>query len=121
MNFIQKNRNRLRYAIKGFKSALVDDYSYRMQFFAGGVIVLLLCFLWWPLSQNELFFLVLSWILILITEMQNSSFEAALDRIHPEIHDEIGKSKDMAAAAVLTAGLFFAFVVIVIAYSRLIG
>lgn len=50
---------------------------------------------------------------MLITELQNSSFELALDRLHPELHDTIGKSKDMAAGAVLTAGFFLIFVLVV--------
>jgi diacylglycerol kinase len=63
--------------------------------------------------------LMLSWMLVLITELQNSSFESALDRIHPDRHDDIGKSKDMAAGAVFVAGLFALFVVLIIVFNRL--
>jgi diacylglycerol kinase len=51
---------------------------------------------------------------VLITELQNTSFEEALDHLHPELHDKIGRSKDMAAGAVLTAGIFLALVMLVI-------
>jgi diacylglycerol kinase len=64
------------------------------------------------MEKIDFLFLGLAYVLILITELQNSSFEAALDRIHPEKHDEIGKSKDMAAGAVLTAGFFLVFVMV---------
>jgi diacylglycerol kinase len=63
-------------------------------------------------------FLALSYALILITELQNTSFEKALDRLHPELHDDIGASKDIAAAAVLTAGLFALVVVLTIVARR---
>jgi diacylglycerol kinase len=72
----------------------------------------------WPLTQTEILFLALSYALILITELQNTSFEKALDKLHPELHDDIGASKDIAAAAVLTAGLFALCVVLVISAER---
>lgn len=103
------------YAFKGIYFALCTDFSYQWQFYAGGIVVTAIGFLFWPLTQTELLFLGLAWALILITELQNTSFESALDHLHPELHDKIGRSKDMAAGAVLTAGFFLVFVVAVIA------
>lgn len=111
--------NRFRHACRGITHALCTDRSYRLQVVAGGVIVLIVSYVFHPLSELEAFFLLLSWVLVLITELQNSSFEAALDKIHPELHDQIGKSKDMAAGAVLTAGLFALFVVVMILVNHL--
>lgn len=103
----------------GVIHALRADRSYRIQFIGGGIVVLAVSYVFHPLSELECFFLILSWILVLITELQNSSFEAALDKIHPELHEQIGKSKDMAAGAVLTAGLFALFVVVMIVLNHL--
>jgi undecaprenol kinase len=106
---------RFTYAISGIKIALKTDRSYRQQFYGIGTIILLFVAYKWPLEKIDILFLGLAYTLILITELQNSSFEAALDKMHPEKHDEIGKSKDMAAGAVLTAGFFLIFVMISIA------
>ena len=114
MNFITRNLKRLKYALTGITFALKTDFSYRTQFYGGLIAICVFYFFAAPLSQIELLFLVFAWVLILITELQNTSFEAALDHLHPELHDKIGRSKDMAAGAVLTAGFFLLFVMVVI-------
>jgi len=119
MNFIIRNIKRLGFGFSGIFYALKTDFSYRTMFYGGGAFVTIASFFLWPLSDTELMFIVLSWTLVVITELQNSSFEAALDRIHPEMHDSIGKSKDMAAGAVLTASAFMLFVLGVIACNRI--
>lgn len=119
MAFIARNIRRLSFAFAGIFYALKNDFSYRTQFYGGGAVLTAISYFLWPLTQAEQMFIVLSWILILITELQNSAFEAALDRIHPEMHNAIGKSKDMAAGAVLTAALFLIFVLVVIILNRI--
>ncbi len=114
MKFITKNINRLKFAFKGISFALLHDFSYRTQMIGGAVVVTVFGYLYWPLTQLEILFLGLAWTLILITELQNTSFEEALDHMHPELHEKIGRSKDMAAGAVLTAGLFLIFVMVMI-------
>jgi len=108
--FAQKQDRRFRNAFRGLASAAKMDLNFKLQllsglFFAGFGYAMR------PLAETELFFLILAYTLIIITELQNTSFETALDRIHPEQHDYIGKSKDMAAGAVLAAG-FFALVIV---------
>ena len=72
----------------------------------------------WPLRTYEFFFLVLSYILILAFELMNTAFERAFERLHPERHELIGRSKDLASAAVLLAILFAAIVALAILSSR---
>lgn len=103
------------YAVKGILYAVMHDASYRLQVVGGIIILPLFIYFFSPLSQTEFLFLGLAWVLVLITELQNSSFEEALDHLHPELHDKIGRSKDMAAGAVLIAGFFLLFVMLVIA------
>lgn len=116
MNFLVRNANRIKFAFAGIAHAFVHDFSYRTQVWS--VLLIIIVAIYWlqPLSQTELLFLGLAYTLILITELQNSSFEAALDHIHPEMHDNIGRSKDMAAGAVLSAGLFLLFVIAMIVW-----
>lgn len=114
MNIITKNVNRIKYAVAGILFALRTDYSYRTQAWSILLVVTAAILILQPLSQTEFLFLGLAYTLILITELQNSSFEAALDHMHPEHHDNIGRSKDMAAGAVFSAGSFLIFVLVMI-------
>jgi diacylglycerol kinase len=99
--------------------AATKDRGFRVEFYGGmGVLIAILWYLQ-PLQPYEMLFIGLGWILILITELQNSALEIALDQLHPDIHDAIGLSKDLAAAAVLTAAVFMAMVVCIIVYTRL--
>jgi diacylglycerol kinase len=111
MHFVSHLIARCRHAIRGIIFALRTDRSYRLQVYGLGAIVVGVIFLADELTQTEFFLLLLSWILVLITELQNTAFEAALDHLHPERHDTIGRSKDMAAGAVLTAGVFLFLVI----------
>ena len=113
---IKRNLKRLKYAFSGIWFALTTDFSYRWQFFGGLAAISTFMLMFQPLSQAEYLFLGLAWVLILITELQNSAFEAALDRLHPEHHHDIGRSKDMAAGAVLIAGFFLVFVMAMIIF-----
>lgn len=112
MSLVHKIFRRFIYVFKGIAYAVHKDASFKMQFYLGLIFVIIFGYVVSPLTQSEFIWLTLSWILVLITELQNSAFELALDRLHPEHHDNIGKSKDMAAGAVFIAGLF-AFVVVV--------
>jgi diacylglycerol kinase len=114
---VSSQRRRFGYALKGYCSAFRSDRNFRLQVYAS-LFYVVFAWLVWPLSQTEMLFLALSYTLIFVTELQNTSFEKALDRLHPELHDEIGASKDIAAAAVLTTGLFALLVVLIIAASR---
>jgi diacylglycerol kinase (ATP) len=84
-------------------------------------VITVALFFFSPLTTAEVLFLILAYILILITELQNSALEYALDHLHPDTHDSIGRSKDMAAGAVLLAGIFLLIVLGVLGYSRLVA
>lgn len=43
--------------------------------------------------------------LVLALEMVNAALEYLIDRVHPEIHEEIKRAKDAAAGAVLVASI----------------
>lgn len=111
--FLSHQNRRFGNAIKGFCSAYKSDLNFKLEVWSS-LFFLGFGYFMWPLSQTEILFLTLSYALILITELQNTSFEKALDRLHPELHDDIGASKDIAASAVLIAGLFALVVVLLI-------
>ena len=116
---MKKIITRYSHPIRGIAYALHNDRSYRSQVYLFGVVVAGIFVYFDPLTYAEVLFVVLAYALILITELQNSALEAALDRMHPERHEMIGQSKDMAAGAVLTAGVFLLVVIGVLVVSRL--
>lgn len=112
---------RFPHALRGLWSALRDDFSFQTQVVGGlGTSGFVIWFAW-PLSLTEYHFLALGLALLFITELQNSSVEAAMDRLHPDIHDAIGLTKDLAAAAVLVAGGFYGLTLAFIVGSRLLS
>lgn len=108
--FLQHILSRFFFAVYGVYFALRTDFSFRGQFILWAVVLGVFIYFAQPLTQAEYIFLGLAWVLILITELQNTAMETALDHLHPELHDAIGRTKDMAAGAVLLSGLFLAFV-----------
>jgi diacylglycerol kinase len=58
---------------------------------------------WWAI-------IILCIALVFALEAMNSAFEYAIDRLHPELHEEIGHAKDAAAGAVLLASMGAAIV-----------
>tara|TARA_B100000508_G_scaffold59047_1_gene45830 strand:- start:7111 stop:7470 length:360 start_codon:yes stop_codon:yes gene_type:complete len=98
--------NRLSHPIRGIIYGIRHDSAIQIEIFGGIVILSLLHYFFGPFSPLGQLLLIFSFLLILITEFQNSAVETALDRIHPERHHEIGRSKDLAAASVIWAGIF---------------
>jgi diacylglycerol kinase len=115
--YLSKIFKSTRFATKGLGHAYRNDQSFRMEV-AGVVGYLAVILLVWPLNQTEWLFLILSYFLILITELINTSVEHMLSRIHPEEHEAIGRSKDIASAAVLMAFLFAFCVVSSLIWNR---
>ena len=116
---MQKIKARYANAFAGIVYAVKHDRSYRSNMYLFGVVVVGIFIFFDPLETWEGLFVLLAYTIILITELQNSALEAALDRMHPEMHDMIGKSKDMAAGAVLTAGVFLMIVIGTLVLNRI--
>ena len=118
---ITRYLKRFPHALRGLYFGLKYDFGFRTQVYGIGLIIALALYLFSPLQMFEGLFLLLAYFLILITELQNSALEIALDKLHPELHEAIGKSKDLAAAAVLLAGVFLLVILGTIFYSRFLA
>lgn len=115
---IKKYLSRFHFAINGILHALKNDFGFRTQIYLGLAIAFIVSAFLLPLTQTEVLFIVLGYLLILITELQNSALESALDKIHPELHNNIKHSKDMAAGAVLLAAMFLFLVLMLVVYNH---
>ncbi len=103
--FVHMQLKRISNALRGFYDAHTSDrHFYFVSLGALGAV--LFGYALSPLREIEILFLVLSVVLVIITELQNTAIETALNKLHPERHDEIRKSKDIAASASMIAVLF---------------
>ena len=64
-------------------------------------LVMLPAAVWLGRSWVEVALLAGSVLIVMITELLNTSIESAIDRIGPELHDLSKRAKDMGSAAVL--------------------
>jgi len=98
---------RISHPIRGLVYAFTKDFAIRFETIVFGLIgIPVVYFLFGPLSATELLLLIFCWFFIIVTELQNSAIEIALDKLHPEQHEAIGRSKDLASGAVVWAAVF---------------
>jgi diacylglycerol kinase (ATP) len=93
--------NASRNSIAGLRHALANEAAMRQEMF--GCIVLTPIAVLLPVPAIERLLLVLSMLLVLLTEFINSAIEAAIDRISFERHPLSGQAKDLGSAAVAIA------------------
>lgn len=114
----QSFRARMGFAIAGIGIVFRREKSFRTQCLLSLVAVAVTAalrpgWLWAALIALAIGFL-------LALEMINAALEYLIDRVHPEIHDEIKFAKDAAAGGVLLAALFGAFVGAAMVVSQLV-
>lgn len=115
---IAKIINSTKYSLHGLRKAYKNDKSFWLEVNFGTVILIIVIFLLWPLTETQLLFLIGSYTLILIVELVNTSMERMLDRLHPQSDELIGLSKDIASAAVFLSIMFSFVVIFVIAFGK---
>lgn len=97
---------RMSHPLRGLLYAIRNDLAIQIELFCGTLALLVIYFLFGPFSEIGNLLLIFCFFLVIITELQNSAIETALDQIHPERHEAIGISKDLAAGSVVTAACF---------------
>lgn len=105
-------------AARGIILAFRVDHSFRLELIIGAPIFVILSYILRPMSSVETILLWGSYFLILLAELLNTAIERLLERLHPDEHELIGASKDIAAAAVLVAFLLAGFVAATFLLSR---
>lgn len=105
-------------ALRGLKQAYKRDKSFRMEVWSGWILIFV-GYIFWPISETEALFMILAFALILIAELLNTALERAWERLHPEHHELVGASKDIASASVFIAVIFAGLVVLIMTLARL--
>jgi diacylglycerol kinase (ATP) len=93
--------NAAAFSWQGLVAACRFEAAFRQELVASLVIIPLA--VWLGATAVERALLIAVWLLVLITELLNSSIEAVVDRIGDEHHELAGRAKDVASAAVLIA------------------
>jgi diacylglycerol kinase (ATP) len=107
------------FAVRGIAHAYCADKSFRMEVNYGLPLYVFLGWYLAPFAPWEFIMFVFSYFFILVVELMNTAFEKMLDRLHPDEHELIGKSKDIASAAVFLAFCFAIVVLLVLWCVRL--
>ncbi len=91
------------FAIKGLKTVWQQELNFKIQV----VSALLVTALGFVLDIRPVEWLVQCLViaLVLSLELLNTSIESLCDHLHPDIHPQIARVKDLAAAAVFVASL----------------
>ena len=104
---------------RGLIFAFKEESAFRQELALAIFLIPLAIFL--PVTSSERLLMIGSIMLVLITELLNSSIEAAIDRISFEINDLSKRAKDMGSAAVLLALLTCLLVWAAILYEEFWG
>ena len=114
---IKRVYNATLYSVAGIRAAYRTEAAFRQELLL--CVILIPVAFWLGTSAVERALLIASCLLVLITELLNSSIEVVVDRISAEHHEMSGKAKDISSAAVFislwTAGIIWAL----IGYARL--
>lgn len=108
--------NALRYSFQGLKAAIKYEAAFRQELALAILMVPAAFFL--GRTTDEVFILIASVILVLVTELLNSAVEALADALSVETHPLLGRAKDLGSAAVMLMLFFTAAVWLAVAISR---
>ncbi len=87
------------YAFKGLRYVFREELNFSLQSIAS--LLVITAGWYFGISHTEWFFVILSIILVLGSEILNTILEDICDELEPNHHPVIGKAKDMMAALVL--------------------
>jgi len=107
------------YSSKGLAAAWRHESAFRQELAMGVILVpgaILLAESWLQLA-----ILVITLVLVLITEIINSAIEAVVDRIGEEHNELSGRAKDMASAGVAFAIVLVPVIFAMVALDRFVG
>lgn len=110
--------NALRYSFQGLKAAIKYEAAFRQELALAILMVPAAFFL--GRTTDEVFILIASVILVLVTELLNSAIEALADALSVETHPLLGRAKDLGSAAVMLMLFFTAAVWLAVAISRFV-
>lgn len=89
------------YSLNGLRAAFKSEAAIRQEVVAMLVLIPVAC--WLDVSMVERILLIMSLFIVLIAELLNTAVEKLCDHVSTDIHDLIGKAKDIGSAAVFVS------------------
>jgi diacylglycerol kinase (ATP) len=105
------------YSLAGVRAAFRSEAAFRQELILSLILVPLA--FWVGTTAVERALLIGSCLLVLITELLNTSIEVVVDRISAEHHEMSGRAKDIGSAAVFVSLWSAATIWVLIGYARL--
>lgn len=109
---IKDRFNSFKYAFQGIKDLFVNTPNARLHLFMA--IAVIACGFFFNISLTEWCLCILSIAVVLAAEGFNTSLEYLTDLVSPDYHELAGKTKDVAAGAVLLISIGSAIVGLII-------
>ena len=109
---IQERLNSFKYALKGLKDLFTFTPNARFHLFMG--IAVIICGVLFDITLTEWCLCTLAITLVIMAEALNTAIEYLTDLVSPDYHILAGKTKDVAAGAVLIISIGAAIVGLII-------
>lgn len=106
---LQRLVGALGFSFKGLRAAYINEAAFRQEIFGAALMIPLA--LWLGNNGVERALLLMTVLLVLLTELVNSAIEATVDRFGSELHPLSGRAKDIGSAAV-----FMSFVILAVVW-----
>ena len=119
LNDIDRFRFSFRNALTGIKTAYKSQRNLRVQIITGFFVIIFGVFL--KVSIVEWLILLLTILVVLVTEIFNTALEFTVDLFSTEYSKQAKKAKDISAAGVLVTAIFAIFIGIIIFLPKLLS
>lgn len=116
-SFLVNRLKSVRYAFNGALYLCKTEASIKIQLVIACLVII--AGFYFKISTTEWLFQIAMIGLVMSMEGVNTAIEYIADFIHPDLHDSIGRIKDIAAGAVFIASIAAAIVAIVIYYPKI--
>ena len=95
------------YSLKGLRAAFLSEAAVRQEIFA--ILIMTPVAFFFDVTHVERILLVISLLIVLITELLNTAIEKLCDHVSTDIHFLIGRAKDIGSAAVFISLMMAGF------------
>ena len=112
MNDVDRFKFSFRNAFDGIKTAFRTQRNLRIHLLAGALVIFLSILL--RVSTAEFLVLLLTILIVLVTELLNTAIEFTINLASPEYNHLAKQAKDISSATLFIAALFAVLVVIMI-------
>ena len=118
MTFLRKRLNSFKYAFEGIATFFKSQTHPKIHLTAA--ILVTLCGIYFKISETEWMVLIITIIIVIVSEAFNSAIELLCDKVSEEYHPKIKQVKDISAGAVLMAAIASIIIGVIIFLPRII-